>query len=112
MREIRVFSNAILRLIPRCMWCDFIVFSACAKSRDKLIIQIKLLGDIRAGSWSIFQAPHEVLSVNFSAQLRSDTHYFVPAPKQLNGDQMKEVELRGERHLARMGRREIHTEFW
>jgi hypothetical protein len=63
------------------MWCDCIAFIARARSRDKLIIRIKLLRGIRAGSWSIFQAPHEVMSVNFSAKLGSHTHCFVPVQK-------------------------------
>ena len=68
MRESRIFSNAIIPLIPRCSRCDIIAFSARAKARDKLIIQWKLLRGIRAKIWSIPQEPREILSVNFSAR--------------------------------------------
>jgi len=121
MRESRIFSNALLLLIPRCGLCDIIAFSARAKARDKLMIQWKRLRGIRAGIWSIPQEPLEVLSVNFRAKLgvvvhthtHTHTHtLFCPRTKHLYGDQIKDDELRGERHLANMGRREIYTEFW
>ena len=90
MRESRLFSNAILRVIARCCRCDIVAFSARGKARDKPIIQRKLLRDIREGI-SVPQEPREVLSVNFSAKLgvihtHTHTHtyiytqYFVPAP--------------------------------